>query len=417
MFFAVAVLNILNSLYQLYMMRGLSAIDYGILNSLLSILVVVSIPSGTLQTVVTKYISIFHVINHHENMKILIRSFVKKTLIFGLFVFLLLFLGRKEISSFIKITNPFLIVILGLTTFLSIILPVSQGALQGLQRFDYLGLAMITNGGLKLAFGIILVETGYRVTGAMSALALGLFFTLFLSFMMLVSVLRKPSVLSGDISQMNSGQTGPEINFSEVHRYFYPVVLVYLCFMILTNLDVVLVKHYFEPLDAGHYSISQMVGKIILFLPTAITLVMFPKTSKLHAQTKETLHVLKKSLIYVGVLSGTAALICLSYPGLIIRLMTGRDYAECVPMARIFSVAMFFYALVYVLLFYNLSIHRLQFIYFLVLLTGLQPLAIILFHQTLLQIIYIMCVNAILLFVINVYLAFRKKGACVAVGD
>jgi len=416
MFFAVAIFNILNLLYQLYMIRNLSTINYGILNSLLSILVIVSIPSGTLQTVVTKYISTFHTINHHEKINILIRSFVKKTLVFGAVIFLILILWSGRISSFIQIKSPFLIVILGLTTFLSIILPIAQGGLQGLQRFGYLGLAMITNGGLKLALGMLFVHIGYGVTGAMSALVLSIFITLFLAFTMLASVLPKPFILIPSTSQGKYSDPGSKINFSEIHRYFYPVALVYLCFMILTNVDVVLVKHFFEPLDAGYYSISQMVGKIILFLPVAITLVMFPKTSKLHAQTKNTSHFLKKSIIYVAVLSGTAALICLISPNLIIRLLSGQDHLECVPLARIFSVTMFFYALVYVLIFYHLSIHCLNFIYSLVLLTVLQVLAIILFHQTLSHVIYIMCGNAILLFLINMYLAFKRKEFHVASG-
>lgn len=409
MFFAIAIFNILNLLYQLYMIRNLSTINYGILNSLLSILIIVSLPSGTLQTVVTKYISIFHTINHHEKINILIRSFIKKTLVFGTVIFLILIIGSGRISSFIQIKSPSLIVILGLTTFLSIILPIAQGGLQGLQKFGYLGLVMITNGGLKLALGILFVYIGYGVVGAMSALVLSIFITLLLGFTMLASVLPRPLIFIPSPSNLKNNLNTSDINFSEIHRYFYLVALVYLCFMILTNVDVVLVKHFFEPLDAGYYSISQMVGKIILFLPVAITLVMFPETSKLHAQTKDTSNVLKKSIIYVGVLSGTAALICLLCPGLIIRLLSGQYHSECVPLARIFSVTMFFFALIYVLLFYHLSIHRQDFIYSLILLTGFQVIAIALFHETLSQVIYIMCGNAILLFLINLYLAFRRK--------
>jgi len=136
---------------------------------------------------------------------------------------------------------------------------------------------------------------------------------------------------------------------------------------------------------------------------------MFPKTSELHAQAKATSHHLKKNLLYVGALCGAAALICLLFPGLIIRLLSGEEHLQCIPLARIFSVTMVFFALVYVLLFYHLSIHRLGFIYSLVLLTVLQFLAIILFHESLLQVLYIMCGNAILLFLINAYLAFSLK--------
>lgn len=416
MFLAVAIFNVTCLLYQLYMVRNLSPINYGVLNSLFSILMIVSIPSSTLQTVVTKFVSTFYASKHHEKINLLLRSFLKKTSIFGLVIFSILFFCSKSISSFLQIDSPLLIVILGAVTFFSIILPLGYGGLQGLQKFGYLGLAMIINGCSKLLLGIIFVSIGFGVIGAMSALVISTFITISLSFIMLVSVLPKPLSLPPDSSQFKSNAHDPEINFSEIYRYFYVTASVFLCFMILTNLDVVLVKHFFKPLDAGYYSIAQMAGKIILFLPVAITLVMFPKTSKLHAQDKATLYILQKSLVYVGVLCGIAALTCLLFPGLIIKLLSGEQHLRCIPLVRLFSVAMFFFAMLYVFLFYYLSIHQFGFIYPLALLTIFQILAIILFHQSLMQILYIMCGNAILLFLINTYLSFKRKGFHVAAG-
>lgn len=407
MFLAVTILNIFNLLYQLYMVRNLSPINYGALNSLFSILMIVSVPSGILQTVITKFVSIFYANNHPERINLLLYSFLKKISVFGLVIFFLLIFGSKGISSFLQITSPPLIVILGVITFFSTILPLTEGGLQGLQRFGYLGLTMITNGSLKLLLGIIFVSTGFGVIGAMSALAMSTFVALLLSFIMLASVLPKPLALNPESFRLKSNDPVPEINFSEIYRFFYPVATVLLCFMILTNIDVVLVKRFFEPLEAGYYSIAQMVGKIILFLPITITLVMFPKISELHAQAKATSHLLKKSLLYAGALCGTAALICLLFPGLIIKLLSGEEHLHCIPLARIFSITMVFFALGYILLFYHLSIHYLGFIYPLVLLTTLQVLMIILFHQSLSQVLYIMCGNAMLLFLINTYLAFK----------
>jgi len=409
MFLAVTISNILSLLYQLYMVRNLSPINYGILNSLFSILMIVSVSSGTLQTVVTKFTSTFYAINHHERIKLLLRSFVKKASVLGLVIFLILIFGSRGISSFLQIPSPLLIVILGVITFFSIILPLTQGGLQGLQRFGYLGLIMIANGSLKLLLGVIFVSIGFGVIGAMSALAISTFIALLLSFVMLASVLPRPLALIPKSLQLKPNSPDPEMNFSGIYRYFCAVATVLLCFMILTNIDVVLVKHFFKPLEAGYYSIAQMVGKIILFLPIAITLVMFPKVSNLHAQGKDTFHILRRSLLCVGLLCGAAALICLLFPGLIIRLLSGEEHLQCIPLARIFSVTMVFFALVYVFLFYHLSIHRLGFIYSLVLLTVLQVLLIILFHQSLSQVLYIMCGNAMLLFSINAYLAFKGK--------
>jgi O-antigen/teichoic acid export membrane protein len=371
---------------------------------------IVSIPSSTLQTVVTKFVSAFCANKDYGKINFLLRSFVKKVSIFGLVTFSTLFFCSKSISSFLQIDSPLLIVILGIITFFSIILPLTQGGLQGLQRFGWLGIAMITNGSLKLLLGIIFVSIGFGVMGAIGALAISVFIALLLSFIILSSVLPKPLDFTGKSLQLEFNSPGTEVNFSEIYRYFYLTAIVFLCFMILTNIDVLLIKHFFKPLEAGYYSIAQMAGKIILFLPIAITLVMFPKSSELHTQSKATLHLLKKSLFYVGVMCGAACLVCFFFPDLIIRLISGERHLDCIPLVRIFSVTMLFFALVYTLLFYHLSIHSTVFIYSLVLLTVLQVILIVLFHQTLAQVLYIMCGNGILLFLINAYLAFNRRG-------
>jgi O-antigen/teichoic acid export membrane protein len=243
----------------------------------------------------------------------------------------------------------------------------------------------------------------------MSAVAISTFVSLLISFFILASVLPRPLRSSPSPYQSNRNHTNDEINSSDIYGYFYATASVYLCYMILTNVDVLLVKHFFSPLEAGYYSIAQMAGKIILFLPVAVTLVMFPKTSELYAQAKATSHLLKRCLFYVAILCGTAVLVCFLFPDLVIRLLSGKELVECIPLVRIFSVTMLFFALVYTLLFYHLSIHRLNFLYFLVSFTVLQVLLITIFHESLSQVLYIVCGNAVLLFLINAYLAFTQK--------
>ena len=409
MFLAVAVFNAANLLYQLYMVRGLDTVDYGVLNTLFSILMIISVPNGALQTVVTKFVSVYSTTHHYGTIAALLGSFVKKVSVLGFVIFFLFLLGRGWIAEFIQIQSSVLILILGIVMLFSILLPLAQGGLQGLQRFGYLGFVMITNSGLKLFLGVLFVESGWGVLGAISALAVSVGVAFFLVSVILVKILFKLSAQGLDSPKPELAYPEVGIDFTEIHRYFYITATVFLCFMVLTNIDILLVKHYFDPLDAGNYSIAQMSGKIILFLPMAITMVMFPKVSRLHAQTKESRHLLKASLLSVGVLCGAAALVCLFFPGLILWLLTGREMLACVTLTRLFAVTMFFYALVYVLLFYHLSIHNMGFIYPLVLLTVLQLAAMVLFHQNLHTILYIMCGNALLLFMINLYIAFSRK--------
>lgn len=175
------------------------------------------------------------------------------------------------------------------------------------------------------------------------------------------------------------------------------------------NSDMVLVKYYFSPQDSGLYSLAQMVGKIFLFLPGAISLVMFPKTTGLNAKNMDTVSILKKSIMYVFGLCILSVLFYNSFPYLVLKILTGKSYPESIMLGRLFSISMSFFALLYILLMYFLSVKDLRFIKYLVFFTALQLIAIGFLHKNLLQVQLVLCINAMLLFCIHLVLANISK--------
>lgn len=405
MFFTATVGSVFNMLYQLYMVRNLNPVDYGTLNSLLALLLIISVPIGTIQTAITKFCSSFHAHNQWHKIKVFLFGFINKVLFFGIIFFLIIILLRKNISSFFQITTSSHIIIVGLLMLVSTMLPIGLGGLQGLQMFGWLGFNGVISSGLKLVLGIFLVSLGFKVIGALGAFLFANITTLILSIVPLGRFITNKTRLSIDLSNVDLQN---KINFSEVYKYFISVTVTTLCFMSLINGDIILVKHFFTPIEAGYYSVAQMVGKIIIFLPMSIIMVMFPKASNLHTQNKDTLPLLKNTLGIVGLLCFVGSLVCILYPSVIIKLLSGKEYVECINLARLFAISMTFFALMYTLLFYQLSINRSGFIYPLIFFTVLQNILIILFHKDLSQVLYILCATAILLCAINLKMSFRK---------
>ena len=372
------------------MLRNLTSGDYGILNSLLSMFIILSIPIGTVRTAIVKFIASFSVHNQWGKIRHLLFSLGKKVFLASGIIFLMIILAKTYIANFLQIPNQNLIIMLALAVFFAGIMPLVTGGLQGLQRFGFLGLSNVASGGLKLILGIILVSFGLGVMGSMSAFVVSNSIGFALALVSLVYFVRKNSNTDSDET----------VDFSEVYRYFYPVAITSFCIMILTNIDIILVKAFFKPEEAGLYSTAQMVGKIIYFLPAAVGVVMFPKVSASHAQSKDTLPILKRSLVMVSSLCGTASLICVLFPLAVIKLLSGKAYPELLPLVRLFAVTMVPFTLVYVISLYQLSIHRVKFIFPLVFFTFLQVVLISLFHNTLSSVLYIMLCNAIILLVI-----------------
>jgi O-antigen/teichoic acid export membrane protein len=150
-----------------------------------------------------------------------------------------------------------------------------------------------------------------------------------------------------------------------------------------------------------------MVGKIFLFLPGAVVIVMFPRLSGLNAKQLETGPTLKKSLLYVLGLSIFAAFVYNILPYTVLEILTGKAYPQAVFLGRLFSISMCLFALLSVLINYFLAVKDLRFLKYLVGFTACQFLAIAVFHRSLAQIQVIMCINAALLFWVHLFLAFR----------
>lgn len=392
-FISSMVGNISNYLFQIYMGRSLGPVDYGILASLFSLFTILSVPAGVLQTVTAKYASNFRAHGELGKVAKLVKDLLKRVSLIGLVGFVLFIIASKSISSFLQIPSRLPVIITGVALIFSIISPIVVGAIQGLQAFGWLGADMIIAALAKLSFGIFFVYLGFKVNGALLGLILGGLAGILFLIIPLKSSFTKNMVDS-------------DFSFSEVYKYFLPTSIVLLCFMIITNIDLILVKHFFDPTQAGHYAAASMVAKILLYLPGAIVLVMFPKTSELHALNKEHRPILKKSLFYGILLCGAALLLFLTIPAFIVKSLYGNQYVSIIPLIGIISSAMCFFALANILFLYQLSIHELRFLKTLTIGTIAEVILIVLFHASLTQVILILLGVALFLFLSNVYYVF-----------
>jgi O-antigen/teichoic acid export membrane protein len=253
----------------------------------------------------------------------------------------------------------------------------------------------VIGGALKLVFAFIFISLGFNIAGALGAFLIASLIGIIISFFPLKNFLSFKLIEDS-------------INFKDFLSYLAPVGLSFFCFIALVNFDMVLVKYLFSPLQAGFYSLAQMLGKIFLFLPGAISIVMFPKAAGLKAKNMDTDSTLRRSLLYACSLCIIANLVYNLFPNFVLKILTGKVFAESVMLGRLFGISMSFFTLLLILLTYFLSIKDLRFIKYLILSALLQPLAIILFHKTLIHVQLILCINSILLFFMHLLLVYKK---------
>lgn len=396
-FVGTSLINFFNLLYQLLIAHKLNLVEFAAFNSLLSIFMIISAPLFAIQMVVTKYSAEFNAHNQIAKIKFLLSDFLKKISIFAIFTFFVFGFISVNIMHTLKIPSVASGYILAVLLALSWLAPIFFGGVQGLELFWWLSSASVITGLLKLVLAFILISLGYNIAGALGALLASNLIGLTIYYLPL-----RRFILIKTIKE--------DINYKQIFTYLLPVAISYLCFIALVNFDMVLVKYFFKPQDAGLYSLAQMIGKIFLFLPVAISMVMFPRTSGLNAKNMDTVSTLKRSLLYVLGLCIVASIFYNLFPSFVLKVLTGKVYFESILLGRLFSISMSFFALFYILVSYFLSIKDFRFIKYLVLFMLLQNLAIIFFHQSLIQVQLILCINSSLLFLVLLFSVYKREG-------
>ena len=226
-------------------------------------------------------------------------------------------------------------------------LPVVWGAFQGEQRFRDLGLNMVVLSVGRFVLGAALVALGASVAGAVGALTIATAVAFALAY---------PSVRRA----LGSGRhVGPPAR--ALVAYGLPTTLGLAAWTLLTNLDIVFVKAAESSTEAGYYGAAATIGKLALFLPLALGLVIFPKAAARHVAGQDSRLLMRRTGQAVVAASAVLVIVCAVFGNTAIDLMFGTSYAPADQLLVPVVGAMCCFALTNVMLFYYLSVHRMRF--------------------------------------------------------
>jgi len=397
MFVSNGLSSFLNLIYQLVMLRLLSRDIFASLSSLLSLFGIISVPAMAFTIMVTKYVSSNNARNESRQLKAVWQRLFIHSFLFSLGVLAVVAIFSSSITNFLQINSVTSVIILGGILFVSGITPIINGGLQGLEKFKWLAAFSVLAGVLRLAVSAGFLR--FMPRAPLDAVLLGF----------LVSGLVCTAASLGPLSFLLKTKARDEdVDLRQPYLYVLPTFIVSLCAALLTNIDMVLVKHFFLT-EAQDYSVAQLIGKIVLFIPGMIYMVMFSRASNLYASRQGSRDILKRSVLFAFGLCLFAVVLYNLFPQLIMRIMAGPFNSNSIMLGRFFSFAMFFCALNNILLYYQLSVESYDFIKPLILMTALQITAIGIFHKTALWVIVAVLINSMVIFILNLRSAFKAS--------
>lgn len=287
------------------MARALDVGEFATMSALLGLFGILAVPARAVDVVAQRMASSSYLSGAR---RALFRTALRGVLIGGIPVLLLwlIFLPFSQVvADFLNTDDRAAVVALGAGAALALIAPIARGVLVGARLFVALGLTNVIDGVLRIVTAVLLVAFGAGTAGAIIATPVSIFVgsaaALALAYWLLR---RRPDTPSG------SNLDDPTFDWGANAR----VALIALGVAVLVNVDLILMRHFFDDARAGLYAASSTVGRIVFFAATPASVVVLPHFMR-HATLGEPFG--RSFVVAVGfvvLVSGGAALIILAVP-------------------------------------------------------------------------------------------------------
>lgn len=308
LFSGMMVVHVCNMVYQMAVSRVLPKEEYVLLTAFLGVLAIIARPLSTLTTGISHYSSLLRQDGRTGDVKRLLMKWLILTGVPAIILGAFSVVFNQPLADFLHIDRIAPVVIAGAVLPALFWLPILNGAGQGLQLFGWVSTATIFGALIRLGLGAGLVWFIYPACGwAMLGHGLGLYVAAVLLLLGLILKLR---------GKARSTSALPSMRFYLLQSFFIQAA-----YAVLMTADVVLVKHYLP--EDTEFAYAATLGRMVVFLPGAIAIAMFPKVASRGGTTEEQRSIFFRSFGYTALFVGVAIVGCLLISGLLSRILFG----------------------------------------------------------------------------------------------
>lgn len=324
---ATMVANVLSFGYQFVMARLLAPPEYAILTALFGYLILEGIGTQVIQSAAAKLAAGYRARGEEAALHAFTRRWLRRIALVSGPPALAIVALAAPIGGALALP-PFTIALLGAALFAIGLLTLTQGLLQGLRRFGWLGSVLLLQAAVRLTLGVALAIAGTGVAGAFGAAAAAPVVAVVVTLIALRPLLRAARGVVHEVALARSET-----------RFFLLAAVVLLAFAALTNLDALLLRALLTPAEAGAYAGAITLGKVVLFAPVAVGFILLERTARAHARGEETERALFLGLGFVLATSGAATVAYLVAPSFFVTLVVGAQYPGAAALAGRYGVA------------------------------------------------------------------------------
>ncbi len=370
---SVMVVNAGNYAYNLILGRWVGPAIFADVAVLITFLLVLSFLAMTIQLLCAKFV-IELPIEKIENFKLVT---YKYALLTGGAIGIGCMLGADGLAKIFQLQHAYVFYFFGLGIPIYFVMSVSRGLHQGKQEFlalsqsylfEMLGRLIITF--LLIGFSIV-DPTLAVVIGILLSFILGLFPNQFS-----VRSIKTTSVLSDNETTL-------------IYKFLLITALYEGTQIIINNSDILIVKHFFEHKEAGLYASLALIGRVVYFIIWMLIMVLLPKVIQAKKDGGNPQKILKDYIKFILILTTSLITCCYLFPETIITLLFGEDYISLGYLLYKYALATSLFALGNLFVYYFLSLSEYKPVLLAMLFGVAQVVLLIIFHNSLAQVVHI----------------------------
>lgn len=305
----------LNYVYQILIANVLTVESFGTVNTIFSVMLVAAVPGTTITMLAARHLAIFKEKGAYQMSRVFVRNLTMGVSILGVCVFVMGFLFREILGSFLKINDTIILLITAVICALGYYHPLYSGCMSGLKKFIPLGIYALLIPMYKF-IGLIgatrLQDEHYRLILCLAVIVPGSIITAVLGFIYI-----KKSLVGKDSCDELA------VEMPQKEQWINSFVI-NICLTLYMNIDILAVRHIGGTEMSGLYSAVTLFGRIIYYGATSIGTVLLPMVAT--KDSKESFDLLKKVLFVVSGISIAGLLVLNLAKNLLINLIYGSNY-------------------------------------------------------------------------------------------
>ncbi len=365
--------------YNVAVARLLGPAGFGHAAAAVTLLMLISAITLAYQLVCAKFVAR----NESAGAKAAVyRTLLRRAWIVGILLGGVIGAASRPVATYLHLPSANLVILLAAGIAFYIPLGVKRGGLQGVCAFRGLSANFILEALVKFLGAIVLILLGYGVLGAVAAIAGSVILAYF--------VPPTPRELRV------AAEAGLPASFGEGIQ----AIVFFVGQVVINNIDILLVKHFFAATAAGMYAAVALVGRVVYMLSWSVVSAMFPVSAG-GKRTQDDVAVL---FVPLGIVLGIALVFTVGlglFPKLALRVVFGPGFAAqgFGGLLMLYAAATGVYSLGVVLMAYEMSRRIANTSWVQLAFSGAIMVGICLFHSTLREVVMVQFLLMILLLI------------------